>query len=535
MGGLTNFLKSLQDRWAHLTLRQRLMLLITLGLLLATAAVVTTYASQPDYSPLFTNLAPDDASAIAQSLTGKKIPYKPSADGTAILVPTKQVYQARWAMASEGLPKGGGVGFEIFDKTQLGATDFDRRVAYTRAVQGELERTFRQMPEVDNARVMIVLPEQDPFALSDKKAARASVFLQLKPGVSLDAKQVRGVIQLVSHSAENLTPQDVTVTDVHGRVLNPPDVGDSSDTSAEVATSSQMQQQKTFQSELQQSLQGLLEQVLGPGNVATRVVADLNFDQKTQDKQLFEPLANGEGVLRSMQQVEKSFKGTGGTGTAVGTDPNQPSPPTYQTVGGGGSSQSSENSVTKNFEISEVQEHVKVAPGSVRRLSVAVVVNPPKDKPFGDAQQKAIHDMVAAAIGVDTTRNDVISVTAIPFDNTVASAVQRELEQSTKDKVAQTRMIWIGAGLTLVLLVLLLRRAGQHLRPSLAGMPGGSYELPALTTEGASLLAALAKEPERALSPEEIKRQQVRDQVSTLAKTKPEDVAALLKSWLNDD
>lgn len=545
MNGLAGIWASLRERWGTLNLRQRLTLIISLGLAAATLAVVLTYAYRPDYSPLFTNLSADDAAAIAKSLTDKKIPYQASTDGTAILVPAKQVYQARWAMAAEGLPKGGGVGFEIFDKTQLGATDFDRQVNYTRAVQGELERTFRQMPEVDNARVMIVLPEQDPFALGDnKKAARASVFLQLKPGVQLDPKQVRGVIQLVSHSVDHLAPEDVTVTDVHGRVLNPPDLADSAD-SAEVATSSQLQQQKVFQMELQQSLQGLLEQVLGPGNVATRVVAELNFDQKTQDKQLFQPMANGDGVLRSMQQVEKSFKGTDPGSAPVGTDPNQPVPPTYQASTATGTSQSDERTTTKNYEISEVQEHVQVAPGTVRRLSVAVVVNPPKDKSFGADQQKAIHDMVAAAIGVDGTRNDQISVTAIPFDNTVANAVQAEMQRSQKAQAAQTRVIWISAAaaLGLLLLTLTLRRRGRGFEPSLAGMHGGigfsgsgAQSLPqAQSLEGAAVLAALGQEPVKQLSPEDIKRQQVREQVESLAKNKPEDVAALLKTWLNDD
>lgn len=544
MGELTKMGQSLRERWAGLNLRQRATVLLSLGLLAATLAVVVTYASRPDYSPLFTNLSPEDASAIAQKLTDKKIPYKAGPDGGSILVPAKQVYQARWAIAAEGLPKGGGVGFEIFDKTQIGATDFDRRVSYTRAVQGELERTFRQMPEVENARVMIVLPEQDPFALSDKKSARASVFLQLKPGVELDPKQVRGVIQLVSHSVDGLKPDDVTVTDVHGRILNPPDVGDPGSLPVDVAAATQLQQQKIFQSELQRSLQTLLEEVLGPGNVATRVTAELNFDTRTQDKQLFEPLANGEGVLRSMQQVQKSFNGTQPAGTVVGTDPNLPTPPTYQTAGVGGSSQSEENSVTRNYEISEVREHVQVAPGSVRRLSVAVVVNPPKDKSFGADQQKAVHDMVAAAIGVDTTRNDQISVTAIPFDNTMATAIQKEFDQSRQEKAAQTRMIWIAAGSSLVLLALisLLRRRSRGLEPSLAGMPGGGYALPraeavasARSAEGAALLAALVQEKPRELTPEEIERQRVRDEVEKLAQTKPEDVAALLKSWLKDE
>ncbi|MGE5591744.1 MAG: flagellar basal-body MS-ring/collar protein FliF [Bacillota bacterium] len=550
MGELTKMGQSLRERWTGLNLRQRVTILVSLGLLAATLAIVVTYASRPDYSPLFTNLTPEDASAIGQSLTDKKIPFKAGPDGSSILVPTRQLYQTRWAVAAEGLPKGGGVGFEIFDKTQIGATDFDRRVSYARAVQGELERTFRQMPEVDNARVMIVLPEQDPFALSDKKSARASVFLQLKPGVELDSKQVRGVIQLVSHSVDGLLPEDVTVTDVHGRILNPPVMDDPGAVSVDVAAASQLQQQKAFQSELQRSLQTLLEQVLGPGNVATRVTAELNFDTRTQDRQLFEPMANGEGVLRSMQQVQKSFSGTQDPGTVVGTDPNLPTPPVYQNAGGGGTSQSEENSVTKNYEISEVREHVQVAPGSVKRLSVAVVVNPPKDKAFGADQQKAIHDMVAAAIGVDTSRNDQISVTAIPFDNTVAAAIQKEMDQSRQEKANQIRMMWIAAGAAVVLLslVLIFRRRGRALEPSLAGMPGGAYPMGAsgvpgaqqaaagaLSREGAALLATLAHVQTKELTPEELERQRVREEVEKLAQTKPEDVAALLKGWLNDE
>ncbi|MCL5676930.1 MAG: hypothetical protein M1602_03540, partial [Firmicutes bacterium] len=190
--------------------------------------------------------------------------------------------------------------------------------------------------------------------------------------------------------------------------------------------------------------------------------------------------------------------------------------------------------------------------GSVQRLSVAVVVNPPKDKPFGDQQQKAIHDMVAAAIGVDTSRNDQISVTALPFDNTVAAAIQKEFEQSKIDKAAQTRMTWVGAGSALVLLLLfllLLLRRGRSLQPALAGFPAsgrfpGSAMGPATaaeraasayTPQGAAILAALATDKVKELTPEELERQRVREEVEKLAQSKPEDVAALLKGWLNDD
>ncbi|MCL5045696.1 MAG: flagellar M-ring protein FliF, partial [Actinobacteria bacterium] len=345
----SKLLSRLQEVWKGLNLRQRITIIGTaLFVLIALGVVTSSVARKPDYAPLYPKLDPQDAQEIATKLTAKKIPFKPSDDGSTILVPAKSLYSARWSLASEGLPKGGSTGYELFDKSKIGSTDFERRVNYVRALQGELERTFRQIDDVEQAKVLIVLPEESLF-VSQQKPATASVLLKIRNGARLDGKQVRGIVQLVSHSVEGLKPEAVTVVDTHGRILSA-EQEEAKEQTPDRSTANRMEIQKNFQRDLEKSVQSLLEQVLGPNNVGVRVTAELNFDDKTIENRFFQPVADGQGIVRSMQQLEK---------TAKGTEAPPPQPPgTGANIPGytgisqiGGTSESSERSVTKNFEI----------------------------------------------------------------------------------------------------------------------------------------------------------------------------------------
>ena len=485
-------------------------------LLMSLVLWAVIFGRGPEYVPLFTQLDPRDAGDIVRLLDDKKVPYRLAEGGTAIMVPASTVHGTRLAVASQGLPRGGVVGFEIIDRTQIGTTDFERRINYLRALQGELTRTIMQVEGVEQARVHIVLPEPSVF-VSRARPATAAVFLKLKPYQTLDRSQVKGIVNLVARSVEGLKPEEVTVVDVYGRILS----GDteeaaSAEGSAPSATSL-LEIQKGFQKDLERSLQSLLEQVLGPGNVVTRVTAELNFDQKTVEKQLFQPVVDQSGILRSMQELQESFSGTG---SAAGGVPGVDSNITYQAEAAGSQTTSEKKEITKNFELNEIKERLVVAPGTVRRLSVAVVVN----RELSATEQKAIENTVTSAIGMDTQRRDQITVTGLPFNTSMAEEMKVQLEAERKAAASMRRWYVIGTALGLgVLGVLGLQwsRRRRALREAMMAIQQGKV--------------AVRQVASAEVTPEEEEKRRIREQIEKLAQQKPESVAQLLRTWLTEE
>jgi flagellar M-ring protein FliF len=485
------------------------------------------YARTSRYEPLFSKLDSKDAAEIAQKLAQRKIPYKVSEEGGAILVPSTLVHTTRLTLAGEGLPRGGAVGFELMDKLSIGATDFDRRVNYMRALTGELVRTIREIDGVEDARVHIVIPENSYF-VSKARPATAAVFLKIRPLTEITRAQIRGIVHLVSRSVEGLRPEDIAVIDLYGRLLT----GDTSPDSASGDRSfvSNLEAQQGFQQELERSLQTLLENVLGPGNVAAKVAAELNFDQKTIDKTIFQPVT--EGVLRSMQELQETFKGQGSAPSGIpGTTSNIPQ---YQTSTQGGSSDYQKREATKNFEINEIKERTVVAAGSVKRLSVAVVVN----RELDDAARTMIEKTVAAAIGLDPERKDTVLVSGMSFNTTLADQIKKQMEESQKaqPRVEQplVRNVAIagGAVLLVVVLVLALRR-----RPA----PSSGLQRARSKVDVAQAFAAAASAqagdemPPGLPDPEQAKRRRLREEIERVARHSPENAAQLIRTWLTED
>ncbi len=509
--------RQIAGTWERLTARQRLLVAgAALAVVLTLALWSAIYARGPQYATVFSNLAAQDAAEIVKQLQSQKTPYKLSDGGTTIQVPAKDVYSTRLTLAGQGLPRGGVVGFEIIDKTQLGATEFERRVNYIRALQGELTRTITQISEVEEARVHIVLPEQSYF-VTMAKPATAAVFLKLKPGVTLEKSQIKGIINLVSRSVEGLKPEDVSVIDVHGYLLSA-DLSGGADSSKKVA-SDLLDIQTRFQKDLEKSLQGLLEQVLGPGQVVARVNAELNFDQKTVDKDLFEPITNDTGIIRTIEELEENMSGsTQSPSGAAGTTSNIPG---YAQTTGNGVSTSEKRQTSKTYEINNVKEHIVVAPGTVKRLSVAVVVN----RDLSAKEQTAIEDTVRAAIGFDTARNDLITVSGIKFDTSMAEAVAAEMTRTSKQN--RWASLAVRAALALVIGFVLWRVlfGGGKKREEILSDVFTSEE------RRAQVMAQIGED----LPPAEAERRRLREQIDQLAKKKPEEFAKLLKTWLAEE
>jgi len=379
--------------------------------------------SDADLSPLFTDLSPRDASSIVAYLEEEGITYRLDGRGNTILVPTADVYRLRLDLAGQGLPSGDVVGLEIMDSLGMGVTEFERHLAFVRGLQGELSRTIEQLDAVEDARVSLVLPQESVF-ISQQRPPSAAVLLRFKPGASTTPEDIRGIMHLVAASVEGLVPENVTVLDTRAQLL-----------SAEVAESVRgsgggyLDVQSDFQHELERRTQSLLEQVLGPGNVVTRVTAEMNFDQKTVETQLFTPAGENEGLTRTVQELREQFEGTGSAaaGLPAGGDANLPAPPGYPAVSGESTTSTYERDESnRTYELNQTHEVMTIAPGTVKRLTVAVVVN---RQELTAEEQQGLQSVVAAAIGYDQARNDNITVYALPFDTTLADELAAQWEQ----------------------------------------------------------------------------------------------------------
>lgn len=504
--------------WQNLGKKQRYMILGS-AILIFTVVLAWSFwwGGRPDLVPLFTDLETKDAGEIVAKLKEMKVSHEIGANGTAIMVQSKDVYRVRLELASQGLPRGN-KGFEIFEQSKFGATEFQNKVNLVQALQGELARTIEQMPEVEKARVHIVLSE-DSLYKKNEKPATASIMLKLRPAAQLSKDQIKGVVNLVAHSIQGLKAENITVIDQMAHVLN--DQNDAAGLAAS-GTLSQIEMTKKVQDDLQKNLQSLLEQVLGPNKAAARVNVELSFDQRTVDKQVFEPVVDDKGIVRSSQELNEKFKGTSpNPGGVPGTATNIPG---YVTNSATQQSDYEKKEVTRNYEINETKEKVIATPGSVKRLTVAVLV----DASINKAQQDSIAKTVASAIGVNPTRGDTVSVESISF-NTEVFDKQRKDELDYENEQKQALWLKIGLAVLILLAVLYLVRMASRRRQKEEVEEEemlGTSELDELDTDLTD-----AKE----MTPQEKIREEQRQEIEKIAKSKPEDIAQLIKVWLSEE
>lgn len=369
---------------------------------------------------------------MVHKLKEKKIPYRLSQNGTAILVPKEQVYDIRLSLAAEGLPKGGGVGFEIFDRTNLGTTDFVQKLNYQRAMQGELSRTIKQIKEIESARVHIVTPKESIF-LEEQKKPTASVFVKTRPGMSIGPSQVEGIVHLVSSAVEGLETGNITVIDTSGKILSKRN----DNSLIGQLTTTQLEYQRTIEDGLKKKVQGMLEEVLGFNKAIASISTDIDFQQIDITEERYEP----NTILRSEQRnTERSSSTVGGGGIETkGEKPDaklskpgitiepQPKPSIPPSAPVNTSTSERQNEV-RNYEISKVNKQIKSPMGSMRKISAAVVVDGlykegvdakgNKERQYVSRSQdemKNLENIVKKAIGYNEKRGDQVEVINMPF------------------------------------------------------------------------------------------------------------------------
>lgn len=516
--------------WGKLTPTTRL--LVGLGGLgvLGTLIILSLISSRVNYVPLFTGLSASDAGEVIAKLKETGVAYRLEAGGSAILVPETNVYETRIQLASQGVPKSGVVGFELFNDTKLGSTDFERKLKYSWALQGELTRTIREMSEVEDARVHIVLPEPSLFT-TEKREPTASVLLKLRSGGSLTEEQVRGIAHLVAGSVEGLKAESVTILDQNGNVLSDLAAGGVAGTDGGLGSAGgdagqRLALERKAEGELEKSVQTMLERVFGWGRVVARVNADYDFDYQESSVEQFTPVSGETGILRSEQQTQESYQGNGGPGAAGVPGVNSNIPGYAAQQGGGGNSTYSRNDATRNYEVNKTLTRSVVAPGRLRRVSVAVWV----DGQLTPAQRQSVEAAVASAVGFNQSRGDQISVESMKFEK--PAGLDFAAGAPVKSGPALPVWAWPAlAALAGAAVFIAVRRRG---RGKALPAPGTGLDLlVGGSVEGAEPSTAEKEAP--LLTPASRDAQRTERSVERLAKEKPDQVAQLLRTWLTEE
>lgn len=515
--------------------------LAVVGLVVGSAYWINT----PTYALLYSDMDAEAAADIVARLKNENIPYQLDGGGRSVRVPAERVDELRLDLASQGLPTSGRIGFEIFDRTQFGATEFLEHVNYRRALEGELARTIATIGQVQTARVHIAMAKESLFT-SGSEPAKASVVLKLKNSTPLSAGTINGIAGLVSASVESLHPESVVIVDTFGRRLSGPRENEDENGGL------QLDRQRRLEQDLTQKVVALLEPVVGPDRVRVNVSARLSAATQEETEEKFDP----ESVIRSRQTSSDTGSATVNAGVA-GARGNAPPGASTATVDTTQTTQqeqmSGRSSETTNFEISKVTRHTLAPPGQIARLSVAVIVDDDHvtetdakgkstttNKPRAPEDLQRIQQLVAASVGLDTDRGDQITVENIAFNElpvepeVVSPWWKQALPtgSATGDAVRGLAVVI----LALVALLFVIRPMMQRIltqtlppamtAPELSGQPRsvadiegelrGGLESGLTTHRGDGRLPALSKK------------------LGVVADQQPEQVAKLMRMWITE-
>ncbi len=491
-------------------LKKKVSLIAVIAMTIALMAGIMLWSERVDYQVLYSNITQEDAGQVVNKLKDMKVPYR--VDGNAIYVPGNKVYELRLEMAAQGLPQGGGVGFEIFDKNQLGVTEFVQRLNYIRALQGELARTIRQLSEVDQARVHIALPERSIFTEKEEKPT-ASIVVKLKAGRALSQGQISGIIYLISSSVEGLIPDHVTVIDNMGNLLSRPADGDV------VADAKQRDYQKSVDKDYESKLASMLEGIVGKGKAIVRVAAKIDYTQVEKTEENYDP----DTIAIRSKQSDKESSGGSASGGIPGVLSNQPGQ--QPATAGPAPSSSQKQTENINYEVSRTVSKIVQPRGEVKNISVAVLVDgtykKEKDKQVYQARSEAelgkYDELIKAAIGFNKERGDQVIVENIPFET-----VPEEVEKPDYMRTAVSVLKYVAPLGLIILIILFVIKPVVEMLKAMPVTRGVQQPRDLLHPGGAEI------EPE--VASEEIMKEKVVDVV----KKDPRRAATILKEWLSE-
>jgi len=530
---MNNFAKSLLALWGELGLNQRVSLIVASLVVLGGLLAVVLWSRRPDYQLLYARMSEKDAAAVISYLQTLNVAHQITSGGSAVMVPSDQVYKLRMDLASKGLPSGDGVGFEIFDKGQFGLSDFVQRTNYLRAIQGELARTITQLQGVRSARVMIVQPENRLLLTEQGVKPSASVFVDVG-GTRLEPEQVNAIRHLVANAVQGLQTDAVAVIDNRGHVLSE----DLKQDPALGTASSQMRYKQQVEDYLSKKVESMLAAVIGPGNAVVRVSAEIETEAMTSTQEKYDP----EGQVVRSQTITEDVTNSAeqrAAGGAVGVSANLPEKAGAADPAARPTSTSEQNrkNRTTSYEINRVTTNTTRNPGTVKNLSAAVFIAPrpavvaaavagaapaaPTPAPKRTAEEMtALRQIVLNALGLKVgpgqSIDSLVSLQEVAFQSVERLPAQIEAIQAESRWMGWTEAAsrWAAVGLAVLIFGYFFRLLSKQ-KPEPVPVEVLSLAPPG---SGRSLAAGGGK-----VTPE---------MLNNLIRHKPANIGATLRDWV---
>jgi len=530
-----------------LSLKQRISIVAAALAVVAGMICFVHWKHEGDFRPLYTSMAPEDAAGVVQKLRETGVEYRLSDNGGSVMVPSGKLAESRLALAAAGLPKTGRIGFELFDKSNFGATEFVEHINYKRALEGELERSVMSLAEVEQARVHLTLPKESVF-LDQQQPAKASVMVKLRPGAQISAQNVLAVTNLVASAVEGLVPDSVSVVDMDGTLLSRPKKtapGDGSE-----ITSEALEVRQQIEKNLVAKISETLEPLLGAKGFRAGASVDCDLTSGEQQEETLDP---SRSVMLSSQKTEDVSE-RAASGGVPGTAANMPQQASSSGKEANGISRRTEN-VT--YQTSRVIRHTRIPQGVIHRMSLAVLVDQSVRwegegaarrrvlEPPAPETLKTIKDLVAGVTGFDAQRGDQLIVETLPFESSLNAEPPKPfkplpapgkkapgwLEFATK-----YRDLWAPAGIGLAFLLVLMRGIFRFARRAPARKVEVPDELqsPAARTELGPAAAEIAAAAAIAAPSAAEENSELAQRVRMVAKREPELTANVLRMWLQE-
>ena len=500
MDSLKAFLDKMREEFEGMDRNRKIAVGAGGGALLLVLMFLTMSGSEPrvEYLPLYTDIDMKEAGELSTRLREMNKDFQISGDGSVILVPVEDRLMLRNMLAGEGFPKTGFVGYEIFDEIPLGMTEFLQDIKLKQALEGELQKTIIQLEQVEEVRLHVVIPEPSLFT-NEQRPATASIMLRLRQNMSLDAKQIQGIQRLVGSSVEGLDPNMITVVDAFGNVLS-----EEMDPLAR-ATAKQLEMQRDVETYLEKRTQSIMDRVLGPDQAFVRVSIELDFDQREETIETYDP---NQTVLRSEQRSEEQSAEAG----------------------------TKENSVA-NYEVNTAVRRITGTVGSIKRITASLMINsikpvvglePDAPSQFEDRTPEDIENVtkiVRGALGIDEARSDILETSSFPF---ATQDLKRAAEQKQEDEETQELIMSVALnvakGIAIVVALLILR--------AIIGAIG----------RGVAREEEIAMEAQRELEEDdaaeelpETPHEIILGRIAQLISERPEDAAKLIRTMLIEE
>lgn len=540
-------------RFASLPPKNKIAILVGVPFLIALLGSMLMWANTASYRVLFSGLNDQDGGAIVEALTQLKVPYEYNSTGTAILVPSDKVYDARLALASQGLPKGTVTGFEAMDNQKLGITQFQEQINYQRALEGELIRSIQTISAVHTARVHLAIPKPSIF-IREKQKPSASVVLGLHGGRTLNEAQIRGIVHLVSSSLTGMEPDNVSIVDQTGRLLTEANKMTDGINPTQLAYTAQVENNLT------ERIIEILSPVFGRENVRATVTANMDYSSSERTDEIYKPNGDSTKATIRSQQLSESRDGAdanpqgvpgvlsnsppGAASAPIGGNPQAPNASSGNTAAGSNSRKDS----TINYEVDKTIQHTKEQVGKMNRLSAAVVVNnksvtdkkgETREVPLTPEEIAQIDKLVKQAIGFNEERGDAINVVNQAFTKVETPEIPLWQQPDTLD-FAKSIGMPLGIALVAAILVFgvfkpLLKPLRNEFRDEGPELLPGQQSRPLLANQAGDNDAELLEQLQREGTLPGRNKQEKMERLRQLAKEHPQIVANIVKNWVNGE